>query len=97
MVLCQGLSAGNAQLLAFPGRSSSLKNARFRVKRDHFSARALRGMSTINRFIAVYGADRITDPTGDFPQQVGMIGWRRTVRRRADGGARRGGERAARV
>jgi hypothetical protein len=56
MVLCQGLSAGNAQLLAFPGRSSSLKNARFRVKRDHFSARALRGMSTINRFIAVYGA-----------------------------------------
>lgn len=42
MVLCQGVSVGNAQLLAFPGRSSSFKSTQFHVKTDHFSARALR-------------------------------------------------------
>ncbi|CAN6205795.1 unnamed protein product, partial [Urochloa humidicola] len=42
MALCQGLSAGNAQLLAFPGRSSSLKRTQLHVTRNHFSARALR-------------------------------------------------------
>jgi hypothetical protein len=36
-----------------------------------------------------YQVDRITDPTGDFPQRVGMIGWRRTVCRRADREGRR--------
>ncbi|CAO1941550.1 unnamed protein product [Urochloa humidicola] len=41
MALCQGLSAGNAQLLAFPGRSSSLKRTQLHVTRNHFSARAL--------------------------------------------------------
>ncbi|PUZ72545.1 hypothetical protein GQ55_2G402400 [Panicum hallii var. hallii] len=42
MVLCQGLPAGNAQLLAFPGRSSSLRSTQFHVKKNHFSAGALR-------------------------------------------------------
>jgi hypothetical protein len=50
MVLCQGVSVGNAQLLAFPGRSSSFKSTQFHVKTDHFSARALRGMKTTNIF-----------------------------------------------
>jgi hypothetical protein len=50
MVLCQGVSVGNAQLLAFPGRSSSLKRTQFHVKANHFPARALRGMKTANIF-----------------------------------------------
>lgn len=50
MVLCQGVSVGNAQLLAFPGRSSSLKSTQFHVKTNHFPARALRGMKTANLF-----------------------------------------------
>lgn len=50
MVLCQGVSVGNAQLLAFPGRSSSLKSTWFHIKTNHFPARALRGMKTANIF-----------------------------------------------
>jgi hypothetical protein len=48
MVLCQGLPAGNAQLLAFPGRSSSLRSTQFHVKKNHFSAGALRGINVTN-------------------------------------------------
>uniref|UniRef100_A0A0A8YGM4 Protein TIC 20 n=1 Tax=Arundo donax TaxID=35708 RepID=A0A0A8YGM4_ARUDO len=42
MVLCHSLSAGNAQLLAFPGRSSSLKSTQLHVKRKNFSVQAVR-------------------------------------------------------
>ena len=48
MVQCQGLSGGNAQLLAFPGRSSSLRSTQFHVKRNTFSAGALRGINVTN-------------------------------------------------
>ncbi|KAK3127432.1 hypothetical protein QOZ80_7AG0573210 [Eleusine coracana subsp. coracana] len=42
MALCQGVSSGNAQLLAFPGISSSLKGTQFRVRRNTFSVQAAR-------------------------------------------------------
>jgi hypothetical protein len=50
IMLCQGISVGNAQMLAFPGRSSCLKSTQFHVKTNHFPARALRWYEDANLF-----------------------------------------------
>jgi hypothetical protein len=55
MALSQGVSAGNGQLLAFPGRSSTLKSTQFRFRRNTFPVQALRGMNLTNvTFVVVF-------------------------------------------
>ncbi|CAN6175875.1 unnamed protein product, partial [Urochloa humidicola] len=76
MALCQGLSAGNAQLLAFPGRSSSLKRTQLHVTRNHFSVRALQdsihhGMpTTIPRENSIKGIPSLSARHNRHPRSV---------------------------
>jgi hypothetical protein len=76
MALCQGVSSGNGQLLAFPGRSSSLKSTQFHVRRNTFPAQALRGMHLTNvtfvvNFLATFGLCPRLLPTAHIHSLVG--------------------------
>jgi hypothetical protein len=76
MALSQGVSAGNGQLLAFPGRSSSLKSTQFRFRRNTFPVQALRGMNLTNVtfvvvFFAIFGLCPRLLPTAHIHNLIG--------------------------